>query len=151
MCIRDSLLGSLSYISPFIMQNVASCLDSSDILINNRTDNSSYFYLKKNLLRYVSLIMNPALVLPTPVERCMQVAYTAKLNSGCISRQVGAVLTDSGYHLLSIGWNQQPEGQLPCSYRDLCELYHHWSPDGYSDFENEMCIRDRCTRRLPLL
>lgn len=134
---KHNLLGSLSYISPFIMQNVASCLDSPDILINNRTDNRSYFYLKKNLLRYVSLIMNPALVLPTPVERCMQVAYTAKLNSGCISRQVGAVLTDSGYHLLSIGWNQQPEGQLPCSYRDLCELYYHESPEGYSDFEND--------------
>ena len=130
------LLDDLPYISPFILQNVSSCLDSADILINNRPDNESYFYLKKTLLRYVCLIMNPALVLPTAVERCMQIAYTAKLNSGCISRQVGAVLTDSRYHLLSIGWNQQPEGQLPCSYRDLCELYHHWAPDGYSDYEN---------------
>lgn len=131
------LLDSISYISPFVLQNVSQCLHSADILINNRTDNSSHLILKKTLLRYVCLIMNPALVLPTAVERCMQIAYTAKLNSGCISRQVGAVLTDDGYHLLSIGWNQQPEGQLPCSYRDLCELAHHWIPDGYSDFETD--------------
>ena len=81
--------------------------------------------------------MNPGLVLPTSVERCMQIAYTAKLNSGCISRQVGAVITDAQYHLLSIGWNQQPEDQLPCSYRDLCSLYYHWSPVAYSDFERD--------------
>ncbi len=130
------LLDELSFISPFVLQNVSSCLDSADILINNCSDNKSYPYLKQTLLRYVSLIMNPGIVLPTPVEHCMQIANNAKLNSGCISRQVGAVLTDSEYHLLSIGWNQQPEGQLPCSYRDLSELYHHWSPKSYSDYEN---------------
>lgn len=133
---KCELLKSLPYISPFIFQNVPGCLETADILINNKTDNQSYIYLKKILLRYICLIMNPAIVLPTKIERCMQIAYTAKLNSGCISRQVGAALTDHDYHLLSIGWNQQPEGQLPCAYRDLCELYHHWSPDDYSDYEN---------------
>lgn len=134
-CAHD-LMRNLPYISPFVLQNVSSCLDSADILINNITDNFSYTYLKRILLRYVCLIMNPGIVLPTEVERCMQIANTAKLNSGCISRQVGAVLTDSDYHLLSIGWNQQPEGQIPCSYRDLCELYHHWDTEVYSDYEN---------------
>ena len=131
------LLETIPYISPFIFQNVPGCLESADILINNKTDNQSYIYLKKILLRYICLIMNPAIVLPTKIERCMQIAYTAKLNSGCISRQVGAALTDYEYHLLSIGWNQQPEGQLPCTYRDLCELHHHWSSDSYSDYEND--------------
>lgn len=124
-------------ISPFISQNISKCLESADILINNYKDNSSFHILKKTLLRYVSLIMNPAIVLPTNVERCMQIAQTAKINSGCISRQVGAALTDSEYHLLSIGWNQQPENQLPCSYRDICEVYHHWSTMSYSDYEND--------------
>lgn len=131
------LLDNLQYISPFILQNVSSCLESADILLNNIRDNNSYTYLKKTLLRYVSLIMNPGLVLPTPVERCMQIANTAKLNSGCISRQVGAVITDSEYHLLSIGWNQQPEGQMPCAYRDLCELHHHWDDSAYSEYESD--------------
>ena len=122
---------------PFILQNVESCLQNADIFINNEPDDSQYLPLKKKLIRYASLIMNPGLVLPSPVERCMQFAYTAKLNSGCISRQVGAAITDGKYHLLSIGWNQQPEGQLPCSYRDLCSLYYHWSPESYSDFERD--------------
>lgn len=120
---------------PVIFQNIEGCLQDADIFINNETDNGQYILLKKKIIRYVSLIMNPGLVLPTPVERCMQIAYAAKLNSGCISRQVGAVITDAEYHLLSIGWNQQPEDQLPCSYRDLCSLYYHWSPIAYSDFE----------------
>lgn len=120
---------------PFILQNVEGCLQGADIFINNETDNEQLILLKKKLLRYVSLIMNPGLLLPTPIERGMQIAYTAKLNSGCISRQVGAAITDDQYHLLSIGWNQQPETQLPCLYRDLCSLYYQWSPEAYSDFE----------------
>lgn len=120
---------------PFILQNVGACLETADIFINNEPDSKQYLQLKRKMIRYVSLIMNPGLVLPSPVERCMQLAYTAKLNSGCISRQVGAVITDADYHLLSIGWNQQPEGQVPCSYRDLCSLYYHWSPEAYSDYE----------------
>ena len=141
---------------PFILQNVEGCLQDADIFINNETDNERLILLKKKLLRYVSLIMNPGLVLPTPVERGMQIAYTAKLNSGCISRQVGAAITDDQYHLLSIGWNQQPETQLPCLYRDLCSLYYQWSPEAYSDFEldNQKTlqknIRDPVTELLSL-
>lgn len=122
---------------PFISQNVEKCLEAADIFINNDDDNRSLISLKKTLLRYICLIMYPGLLLPTPVERCMQLAYTAKANSGCISRQVGAVITDRAYHLLSIGWNQQPEGQLPCSYRNLIELCSHFSNEVYSDYENE--------------
>lgn len=127
---------NLHKVLPFVLQNVASCLDIADIFINNVKDSSARLILKEKLVRYVSLIMHPGLILPTKIERCMQLAYTAKVNSGCLSRQVGAVITDSNYHLLSIGWNQQPEGQLPCSYRNLNELFSHKNEDGNSDFEN---------------
>lgn len=127
---------NLNKVLPFVLQNVASCLDIADVFINNVKDSSARLILKEKLVRYVSLIMHPGLILPTKIERCMQLAYTAKVNSGCLSRQVGAVITDSNYHLLSIGWNQQPEGQLPCSYRNLNELFSHKNEDGYSDFEN---------------
>lgn len=126
----------LELVIPFIVQNVSSCLESADIFINNSNDNDSYLNLKQTLIRYISLMMNPGLVLPTDVERCMQTAYVSKVNSGCISRQVGAVVTDSEYHLLSVGWNQQPPEQLPCLYRDLCELSGHFDTEGYSDYEN---------------
>lgn len=127
----------LHVVLPFVSQNISQCLEGADIFINNVREDASYNRLKKILLRYVCLIKNPGLVLPTNVERCMQTAYISKMNSGCISRQVGAVITDSEYHLLSTGWNQQPEGQLPCSYRDLYEVHYHWSPEAYSDYEND--------------
>lgn len=124
------------YILQFIVQNVEACIQSADIFINNPPSNNQYIELKKTLLRYVSLMMYPGLVLPTNIERCMQIAFAAKSNSGCISRQVGAVITDSKYHLCSIGWNQVPEGQMPCTYRNLVELHRHWNTEAYSCLEN---------------
>lgn len=124
-------------IFPFITQNVEHCVESADIFINNHHDNNQYLSLKKKLVRYVSLIMNPGLVLPTEIERCMQIAQTAKVNSGCISRQVGAVLTDSQYRVRSVGWNEVPAGRVPCIYRDMMEVKQHWNPKAYSAFEND--------------
>ena len=126
----------LEQVLPFIIQNVSSCLESADIFINNSKDNSAHLNLKYTLVRYISLMMYPGLVLPTRLEHCMQVAYAGKANSGCISRQVGAVVTDNEYEILSLGWNQQPREQLPCLYRDVCELHALYDPDGYSDYEN---------------
>lgn len=126
----------LEQVLPFIIQNVSSCLESADIFINNSKDNSAHLNLKCTLVRYISLMMYPGLVLPTRLEHCMQVAYASKANSGCISRQVGAVVTDNEYEILSLGGNQQPREQLPCLYRDVCELHALYDPDGYSDYEN---------------
>lgn len=136
--IREKLeYGGLKKVCPFIMQNVGHCIETADIFINNREDNQQRLLLKWNLVRYVSLIMNPGLVLPTAVERCMQIAQIAKVNSGCISRQVGAVLTDAQYRIRSVGWNDTAPGRVPCAYRDILDIFHHWSTKAYSDFEND--------------
>ena len=60
----------------------------------NEKEYSCDYGLIRSLARIVALLMHPGLVTPTKIERCMQVAMTAKLNSGCLSRQVGAVVTD---------------------------------------------------------
>lgn len=125
---------------PYILQNISTSIESADVFFNNHAESPARLSLKIGLVRYVCLMIHPGLVLPTPVERNMQIAFMAKLNSGCLSRQVGAVITDAQYHLLSVGWNQQPEGQFPCSYRDAASLC---TPDGmdetgeliYSDYE----------------
>lgn len=124
-------------ILPFVMQNVQNCIELADIFINNVDDSSNHLFLKKILIRYVSLIMYPGLLLPTPVERNMQIANTAKSCSGCISRQVGAVITDNAYRLKSIGWNDVPENHVPCLYRDINELYNHCNEAAYSKYEND--------------
>jgi dCMP deaminase len=86
-------------------------------------DNTSpYFSWKMELLKYVSLISHPGLVTPSPEERCMQMAYTARHNSGCISRHVGAAITDENYSIKAIGWNNTPSGQVPCVLRNAEDL-----------------------------
>ena len=86
----------------FKLQDVDGCIQNADILINNGGTKET---LGLTIIRYVSLMQHPGLVPPTIDERCMQVAQAAKLNSGCISRQVGAVISDSKGNILSVGWN----------------------------------------------
>ena len=101
----DKLKGEKLYIS----QNIQTCIELADIHIHNPLcTNENYNELKRQLLWYYSLMLKPGLVPPTPVERVMQIAYTAKFNSGCLSRQVGAVVTDKHYSIKSIGWNNSP-------------------------------------------
>lgn len=121
---------------PFYLQDVEACIQNADIfLTNNEPDDGPKYGLKLSLFRYIALMMHPGLLMPTPVERCMQIAYTAKVNSGCISRQVGAVVTDKDYNILSLGWNDVPCGQTPCLYRNLLDLWRQSDRDAYSDYE----------------
>ncbi len=107
----------------FVSQNIQKCIELSDIHIHNPDWGATYRKeLCSQLGWYMALILHPGLVPPTAVERNMQVAYTAKLNSGCISRQVGAVVTDNDYSLKAVGWNSTPSGQTPCVLRNAHDL-----------------------------
>lgn len=120
----------------FIGQNVKKCIEISDIhLFNPRNEINNHNVLKSQLAWYFSLMLHSGLISPTPMERIMQFAYTAKTNSGCISRQVGAVITDSNYSVKAIGWNDVPEGQYPCSLRSTEGLLNTFDPVIYSEDE----------------
>lgn len=67
----------------------------------------------------------------------MQIAYTAKSNSGCISRQVGAVVTDEDYSVKSVGWNDVAKGQVPCALRSLDGLIQDFDNVAYSKYERQ--------------
>lgn len=96
---------------------------------------SAIKYMNLQLVRYVALALRPGLVTPTRDERCMQIAFVAKLNSGCISRQVGAVVADRAYSIHAIGWNDTPKGQTPCLLRDVDDLLGGHDDVSFSDFE----------------
>ncbi len=81
--------------------------------------NFSYISLPLQIIKFVSLIKQPGLVNPSALERNMQTAFTAKLSSGCISRQVGAVVTDKNNSIKAVGWNEVPQNQTPCILRNL--------------------------------
>lgn len=120
----------------FISQNIQKCIEISDIHLNNpdrqKFNNNE---LCSQLIWYISLILHPGLVTPTSIERCMQLAYSSKLNSGCISRQVGAVVTDQNYSIKAIGWNNTPEGQTPCLLRNAQEILNGGDENVYSRYE----------------
>lgn len=120
----------------FVSQNVKRCIEISDIhIFNPRKETNNHNILKAQLAWYISLMQHPGLVSPTSLERVMQIAYSAKLNSGCISRQVGAVVTDANYSVKSVGWNDVAKGQVPCSLRSLSALENSFDPITYSAFE----------------
>lgn len=89
------------------------------------------------VLKLIALIQQPGLITPTYPERTMQIAFNARFNSGCISRQVGAVVTDKNFSVKGIGWNDVPVGQIPCSMRDARDLIAptNNSQDSFTPFE----------------
>lgn len=96
---------------------------------------NTFFTLAEQTMKLQALIQQPGIITPSPLERCMQTAYSAKLNSGCISRQVGAVVTDQKYAVKAIGWNDVPSENTPCKLRDVRDLMSNQNPDLFTDFE----------------
>lgn len=122
----------------FTNQNIGSCLELSDIHIYNPISKTEEkFFLTEQIIKYVMLMKHPGLITPTRIERCMQIAYNAKLNSGCLSRQVGATITDEKYSVKAVGWNDVPEGQVPCNLRDIKSFCINKDRKSYSQFEIE--------------
>ena len=125
----------------FSHQDIQRCTELADVYLYN--ENSYLDNLKKELLKYVSLIMHPGLINPTRIERCMQIAYNAKVNSGCISRQVGAVVTDNNFNIKSVGWNDVPKGQVPCNLKSINNLCPVKDSRSFSKYE----LEDECFRK----
>jgi len=137
----------------FSSPDVENCIQKSDYHIYNlkKTDlidfaekyfdkNINGFYSREEqLLKLLALIQKPGLITPSSAERAMQIAHTAKLNSGCVSRRVGAVITDKSFSIKSVGWNDVPKGQTPCNLRCFND-FKNINIDSaigchYSDFE----------------
>jgi dCMP deaminase len=130
---------SLKNEEDFVSQNIQECIAKSDIFIVNNgkleDKDSNVIELYGQLIKYISLIRHPGLITPSNDEKMMQIAYTAKLNSGCISRQVGASVTNKNGSLKSIGWNSVAEGQTPCILRSKEDLLSNTTSKAYSQYE----------------
>lgn len=122
----------------FYHQNIQGCLEYADIHIYNpNVTNRKYYLLTEQIVKYVALMLHPGLITPTSIERCMQLAYNAKFNSGCLSRQVGAVVTRDDYSIQAIGWNDVPKGQISCNLRDVGTFCKNKDKETYSQYEIE--------------
>jgi dCMP deaminase len=140
----------------FWMQDVHECIQKSDVHIHHHKPQApkrrkgqeatkedktalmewaSSYSTEQQILLYTSLFMQPGLVTPSPQERCMQMAFTAKYNSGCISRQVGAVVTNEHFSIKAVGWNNTPEGHVPCLLRSADDLLNEEDEEAFSAYE----------------
>lgn len=130
----------LSGYEAFTSQNIQSCLEKADIYIRNNGVSAPQQEPNLNdftsqLIRYFALMIHPGLTTPTRMERCMQIAFSARANSGCISRQVGAVITDKNDSIKAVGWNDVPAGQIPCLLRRATDLAAKSDEAAFSDYE----------------
>ena len=128
--------------SVFFHQNIQACTEIADIHLYNTEEKDTRYHITEQVVRYIALMLHPGLITPTAEERCMQLAYNAKLNSGCLSRQVGAVVTRDDYTVQGIGWNDVPKGQVSCLYRDVHDFCENRDPEMHSkhELENEKFI-----------
>jgi len=103
------------------MQNTQKCVQLSDININNESESKEELY--KKLLFYYTLILQPGYVPPTADETLMNMAYMLSLQSTCICRQVGAIITEEDGYIVGAGWNDVSKGQIGCGlrWRNDCE------------------------------
>lgn len=107
-----------------------------DVKEPNDITTYSFFSYGEQWMKFYALIMRPGLITPSRDERCMSIAYVAKFNSGCISRQVGCAIVDKENAVQSVGWNDPPAPQLPCNLRYADEL-QRVHDSGYNKDNNE--------------
>lgn len=98
-------------------QHVQKCVDLSDIVINNDRQFSS-LTVKEEFFRKVEdcvkLIQKTGSRPPTDDELLMNHAYHVSLQSSCLQRKVGAVITTQDSYVLSTGFNEVPKGDETC-------------------------------------
>lgn len=87
-------------------QGVVNVFKLSDFFLRVESDSQQLIELK--IKRYLHLIFDTNIVTPTTHETSMYIASSAAGNSACLSRQVGAAITNEKGELLSVGWNDVP-------------------------------------------
>jgi deoxycytidylate deaminase len=121
-------------------QNIDECAQKADYFIQNYSDKKKSCppQLLYHLARLICLTKYPGCIPPTKDERSMQVAMSARQNSGCLSRHVGAVVTDDRGFILGVGWNDTPGGQVPCSLRTAHQLLNNPDKHTFSEYERSI-------------
>src|SRR5205823_5215806 len=84
-------------------------LKLADLFVRNTDENRAS--TGKQLKRLLSLVHGSVALTPTSGEYAMYAAYAAGLRSACMSRQVGAAITDVHGNILATGCNDVPKSK----------------------------------------
>jgi deoxycytidylate deaminase len=88
-------------------QTVSDTFPQCDFFLRVDTDTDAQ--LTRRVERFLHLVLGSKIVTPTAHEAAMYAAASAALNSACLSRQVGASITDEHGEIISVGWNDVPQ------------------------------------------
>jgi deoxycytidylate deaminase len=88
-------------------QTVADTFPQCDFFL--RMDSNTETQLRAKVQRFLHLILGTKIITPTRAETAMYAAASAAGNSACLSRQVGAAVTDCDGEVLAVGWNDVPK------------------------------------------
>ncbi|WP_271768747.1 anti-phage dCTP deaminase [Aquimarina algiphila] len=115
-------------------QNVRGTFSQGDFFL--RVSHNNLDKLSSKIERYLNLIFESDIITPTIEETAMYSAKSAAGNSACLSRQVGASITDDKGDVISIGWNDVPKfgGNL---YREGNQLDVRCKHKGYCSNDNQ--------------
>jgi len=86
-------------------QSVKDIFPRSDFFIHSQNPKT----FGRKISRFADAIFRTNIVTPTVQERAMYAAWAAGNNSACLSRQVGASVTDESGSLIGVGWNDVPK------------------------------------------
>lgn len=96
-------------------QHVADAFHLSDYFVDNTVDRlkddnpNPDWDVNENLSRLIKILTHSELVRPTVAETSMHHAYTAQMQSACLSRQVGAAVVDVHANVVATGTNEVPK------------------------------------------
>ena len=120
-------------------QTVRDTFPQSDFFL--RIDSKINSLIERKVKRFLDLILQTKVLTPWASETAMYLAASAAGNSACLSRQVGAALTDEKDEVISVGWNDVPkfQGGLYMSADSLSEDTDQrcWNLEG------GVCFNDR--------
>lgn len=88
-------------------QTVRKTFPDADFFL--RIDKDTDTQVNAKVLRFLNLILGTRIVTPTYDETAMYMGASAAGNSACLSRQVGAAVTDESGAVLAVGWNDVPK------------------------------------------
>jgi len=116
-------------------QRVRKVFYQANLFLNN--DETS---IKTEIRKFLELLFDINVHSPKTDERMMYEAYSNSLRSTCLSRQVGAAISNANGELISVGWNDIPrfggglatdlnerENDALCKTKGFCNTGHKLS------------------------
>jgi len=122
-------------------QTVRDTFPDADFFL--RIDSNTDTQIKSRVERFLHLILGTRVITPSSSETAMYLAASASGNSACLSRQVGAALTDGSGNIVAVGWNDVPRFTGNLYISDLKKDPNSVNDKRCWNLDGGLCFNDR--------